>query len=162
MPRMRHLLFPALLVFSLVPGLGTSSLWAEGKLAVVERFADKNTVLAVAHYTVAGAPTTKGKVGLLTIATPDANSFAFNLAEWNSLIALCDRATSLQSADWIVVGTMIETGTSDVSHLTVSSGPGLNFVITSPKGGPVAHVLPKAEFSRFQKALRDVQDYLSH
>ena len=162
MPRMRHPLFLALLVFSLVLGLGTSPLRAEGKLAIVERFADRNTVLTVAHYTNAGAPTAKGKVGLLTIVTPDANSFAFNLTEWKSLIALCDRATKVQSRDWTVVGTMTETGTSDVSHLTVSSGPGVNFVITSPKDGTVAHVLPKAEFSRFQKALRDVEDYLSH
>ena len=110
-------------------------------------------MLTVAHYTVAGAPTAKGKVGLLTIATPDANSFAFNPSEWKSLIALCDRATKMQSGDWTVVGTMTETGTSDVSHLTVSAGPGLNFVITSPKDGTVAHVLQKAEFSRFQKAL---------
>ena len=57
---------------------------------------------------------------------------------------------------------MTETGTSDVSHLTVSAGPGVNFVVTSPKGGTVAHVVQEAEFSRFQKALRDVQDYLSH
>ena len=156
MPRLRYLLFPALLLFSLIPG--TTSLRAEGKLAIVERFADRNTVLTVAHYTVAGAPTGKGKVGLLTIATPDANSFAFNLAEWKSLIALCDRATKVQSSDWTVVGTMTETGTSDVSHLTVSAGPGVNFVVTSPKGSTVAHVLPEAEFSRFQKALRDVQE----
>jgi hypothetical protein len=160
MPRIRCPLFPALLFLSLV--LGPSPLRAEGKLAVVERFADRNTVLAVAHFTVAGAPTAKGKVGLLTIATPDANSFAFNLAEWKSLIALCDRAAKVQSEKWTVVGTMTETGTSDVSHLTVSSGPGVNFVITSSKGGTVAHVLPEAEFSRFQKALRKVQDYLSH
>ena len=57
---------------------------------------------------------------------------------------------------------MTETGTSDVSHLTVSAGPGVNFVVTSPKGSTVAHVVPEAEFSRFQKALRDVQNYLSH
>ena len=160
MPHIRWSLFPALLILSLV--LGTSPLRAEGKLAVVERFADRNTVLTVAHYTVAGAPTAKGKVGLLTIATPDANSFAFNPSEWKSLIALCDRATKMQSGDWTVVGTMTETGTSDVSHLTVIAGPGLNFVITSPKDGTVAHVLQKAEFSRFQKALAEVQDYLSH
>jgi hypothetical protein len=141
---------------------GTSPLRAEGKLTIVERFADSDTVLTVAHFTVAGAPTAKGKVGLLTIATPDANAFAFNLTEWTSLIALCDRATKVRSRDWTVVGTMTETGTSDVSHLTVSSGPGVNFVITSSKGGSVAHVLPEAEFSRFQKALSDVQDYLSH
>ncbi len=164
MPHIRHPLSLALLVFSLVLGfgLGTSPLRAEGKLTIVERFADSETVLTVAHFTVAGAPTAKGKVGLLTIATPDANAFAFNLTEWTSLIALCDRATKVRSRDWTVVGTMTETGTSDVSHLTVSSGPGVNFVITSSKGGSVAHVLPEAEFSRFQKALSDVQDYLLH
>ena len=160
MPRLRHLLFPALLLFSFIPG--STSPRAEGKLAVVERFADRNTVLAVAHYTVAGAPTGKGKVGLLTIATPDANSFAFNLTEWKSLIELSGRAIKVQSRDWTVIGTMTETGTSDVSHRTVSAGPGVNFVITSSKGGTVAHVLPEAEFSRFQNALREVQDYLSH
>jgi hypothetical protein len=160
MPSLRYLLFAALLLLSLVPG--TTSLRAEGKLAIVEKFADGNTELVVAHYTDPAAPAGKGRVGLLAIATPARNSFAFNLAEWKSLITLSDRAIETRSRDWTVVGTMTETGTSDVSHLTVSAGPGVNFVVTSPKGGAVAHVLPEAEFSRFQKALRDVQDYLSH
>jgi hypothetical protein len=164
MPRMRYPSFLALhilcLVFTFVPT--ASPLRAEGKLSIIERFADSSTQLMVAHYTDAGAPAGKGRVGLLAIATPTRNAFAFNLAEWKSLIALCNRAAEIRSKDWIVVGTMTETGTSDVSHLTVSAGPGVNFVITSPKDGTVAHVVPMVEFSRFQNALREVQDYLSH
>jgi hypothetical protein len=162
MPSIRRPLFLLLLGLVVAPGLGTSPVRAEGKLAVVEKFADSNTELMVAHYTDPAAPADKGKVGLLAIATPKRNSFAFNLAEWKSLIALTNRATKIQSATWTVVGTMTETGTSDVSHLTVSAGPAVNFVISSAKGDTVAYVLSEAEFSRFQKALRDVQDYLSH
>jgi hypothetical protein len=160
LPNIRRSLFYVLLVFGLA--LATSPLWAEGKFAVIEKFANGNTELMVAHYTDPGAPGGKGKVGLLTIATPSRNSFAFNQLEWDRLIELYNKAAKVNSATWTVVGTMTETGTSDVSHLTVSAGPGINFVITSRKDGTVAHTLLKADFSRLQKALREVKDYLSN
>jgi hypothetical protein len=158
---MSHIRQPLFLAFlSLV--LATSPLWAEGKLAVIEKFASANTELMVAHFNDPGAPKGKGRVGLLAIATPSRNAFAFNQPEWDKLIELYNKAAKIDSPAWTVVGTMTETGTSDVSHLTVSAGPGMNFVITSRKDGTVAHTLPRADFSRLQKALREVKDFLSN
>ena len=54
MPSLRYRLFTALFLLSLIPG--TTSLGAEGKLAIVEKFADGNTELVVAHYTDPAAP----------------------------------------------------------------------------------------------------------
>jgi hypothetical protein len=161
---MRHPLFPALLVFGLVLSLvlGTSPLRAEGKLTVIEKFANASTEFIVAHFNDPGAPKGKGRVGVLAIATPSRNAFAFNQLEWEKLIELYNKAAKIDSAAWTEVGTMTETGTSDVSHLTVSAGPGMSFVITSRKDGTVAHTLPRADFSRLQKALREVKNFLSN
>jgi D-alanine-D-alanine ligase-like ATP-grasp enzyme len=49
----------------------------------------------------------------------------------------------------------------DTATLTVSSGPGLRFVISSAKGGSVTHILPKADIARLEKALQQVGDRLS-
>ncbi|HEY1475080.1 MAG TPA: hypothetical protein VGF53_13470 [Pseudolabrys sp.] len=135
--------------------------WAEGKLVVVEKFSKGNTELKVAHYTEPAALKDMQKVGLIGIASPTRNSFAFDSADWNKFIAICAKAAAVRSATWTVVGTMSESGTSDISQITISSGPGMNFVITSPKVGTVAYALSPADFSRFQKGLLRVKSYLS-
>jgi hypothetical protein len=53
------------------------------------------------------------------------------------LIELWTKAVKAQSGSWKVVGSMAETETSDVSHLTVSAGSGVKFVISSPKKAPL-------------------------
>jgi hypothetical protein len=66
-----------------------------------------------------------------------------------------------QSGSWKVVGSMAETETSDVSHLTVSAGPGIKFVISSRKNTAVTYVLPKDDMAGFEKALYQVKGFLS-
>ena len=144
---------------ALVVGLAfpTYSLPAEGKLIVVESFKTGNTELAVAHY----APTNRKGVGLIAIAAPARNSFAFDLAEWKEVMVLCARAASVKSDTMSVVGTMKETDIEDVSQISISAGPGMYFVITSPKAGKVFYTVPPPEFSRLQKGLFAVRDYLA-
>ena len=57
---------------------------------------------------------------------------------------------------------MTETETSDVSHLTLSAGRGVKFVISSSKKGTVTYALSKDDIAGFEKALDRVKDFLSH
>src|SRR5258708_3071049 len=87
--------------------------------------------------------TSKNKVTFLGIATPSRTSFSFRLEEWLSLIDLWRKAVKAQSGSWKVVGSMAEMETSDVSHLTVSAGPGVKFVISAPQKNTVTYLLSK-------------------
>lgn len=137
-----------------------SPLRAEGKLKTVEKFTGEKAEMIVATFYDPDADDSKARVGLIGIGAPKRNSFAFDPDEWARLIALCDKAIAVQAAKWTSVGTMTETGTSDVSKLVVSAGPGVRFVISSPKGLTVTYVLQKADAPRFQKALLQVRDFL--
>jgi len=134
---------------------------ADPALIVVEKFGQRNSGLVVAHYTAANVERSKRKVGIVVITSPGENAFAFNLAEWQTLIAMCNQGIATQSSGWTEVGSMTETGTTDVSHLTMSSGPGLRFVIASPRDGEVSYVLQKHDLPRLQSALRAVEVYLA-
>jgi len=56
---------------------------------------------------------------------------------------------------------MTETETSDVSHLTVSAGRGIKFVISSSKRGTATYVLSRDDIAGFEDALYRVKDFLS-
>ena len=131
--------------------------WAKGKLDISAKFTSGQVELHVATYTGDDGK----KVGLLGIASPQRVSFAFNLGEWAALINLATKAIKTQSASRTVVGSMTEVGTTDTSHLTVSAGPGVRFVISDPKRGTNTYTLQKADAARFEKALGDVKAYLS-
>ncbi|MGZ5910084.1 MAG: hypothetical protein ACXWLB_09420 [Reyranella sp.] len=141
-------------------GLAASSIaWAAlaGSLDVVVSFTTKTSQLDVATYT---DPNQRpSKVGLLGIS--QLNSIAFGAAAWKSLIDLVHKAAGAPaSAAWTEVGSLKD-ATKDVSTLTVSSGPGLRFVISSAKGGTVTHILPKTDIARLEKALTQLSDALS-
>jgi len=103
----------------------------------------------------------KSKVALLGIAPPLRSSFSFRLGEWLSLIDLWSKAVKAQSDSWRVIGSMTETETSDVSHLTISAGPGVKFVISSFQKGTVTFVLSKDDMARLEKALYRVKEFFS-
>ncbi len=149
----------ALLIASLA--FMASPVRAEGKLEIVEKFAKGNTELSVAHFTDPSLEKSKSKVGLIGIASPSRNSFAFDQAEWAKLIELCDKAIRTKSTGWTQIGSMTETGTEDVSQLTVSGGPGISFVISSPKAGTVSYVIATGDVPRLKKGLVQVRDYLA-
>ena len=141
----------ALLNAAVMPGLAASLIAASalaGSLDVIASFTAKPSQLDVATYT---DPNQKqSKVGLLSIS--HSNAIALGAADWKSLIDLVHKATGTNSAAWTVVGS-IKDVSRDVATLTVSSGPGLRFVISSAKGGTVTHILPKADIARLEKAL---------
>jgi hypothetical protein len=128
-----------------------------GSLDVVASFTAKTSQLDVATYT---DPNQKpSTVGLLGIS--HSNSIAFNADQWKSLVDLVHKAAAATApAAWTEAGS-IKDVSRDVATLTVSSGPGLRFVISSAKGGTVTHILPKADIARLEKALAQVSDALS-
>jgi hypothetical protein len=129
-----------------------------GSLDVVASFTAKTSQLDVATYT---DPNQKpSTVGLLGIS--HSNSIAFGANQWKSLIELVHKASAAgtNSTAWTETGS-IKDVSKDVATLTVSSGPGLRFVISSAKGGTVTHILPKADMARLEKALAQVSDALS-
>ena len=107
-------------------------------------------------------PASDNKAGLLTILNPPLQiSFAFGLDRTDALIGLWAKAAKAQSATWKKVGSMKETGTQDISELTVSAGPGVRFVITSPQRGAVTYNLASTDMAAFRQALSRVKDFLA-
>ena len=66
-----------------------------------------------------------------------------------------------QSESWNIIGSMRERETSDVSILTISSGPGIKIVIDSSRKGPVTYVLSKDDLARFAGTLYRVKEFFS-
>jgi len=148
------------LCVAVVATFAMNSAQAEGKLNTVEQFKLGNSELAVTTYIEQDKSATT-KVGLLSIASPSRNSFAFKLDAWLSMIALWNKAIVVQSANWKVIGTMTEQETTGVSQLTISAGPGVSFMISSPKSGTVSYALDRKDAGRFDKAVLQVRDYLA-
>ena len=118
-----------------------SPLQARVQFDIVAKFRNAELELDLVTVFDAEVDASKSKVALLGIATPLRNSFSFRLAEWLSLINLSTKTVKAQSNSWKVIGSMTETETSDVSHLTISAGHGVRFVIRSFQKGTVIFVL---------------------
>jgi hypothetical protein len=155
-PILRRALLGALVTAGLAASLIDRPALA-GSLDVVASFTAKASQLDVATYSDPNQrPST---VGLLGIS--HSNSIAFGAEQWKSLIELVKKAAAAPApAAWTEVGSMKDVS-KDVATLTVSSGPGLRFVISSAKGGSVTHLLPKTDIARLEKALQQVGDRLS-
>ena len=156
-PVVRRALLGALVTLGLAASLLIAGPALAGSLDVIASFTAKASQLDVATFT---DPNQKpSTVGLLGIS--HSNSIAFGATQWKSLIDLVHKAAGTNSAAWTEAGSMKDVS-KDVATLTVSSGPGLRFVISSAKGGTVTHILPKADIARLEKALAQVSDALSN
>jgi hypothetical protein len=146
-PIVRRALLGALVTLGLAASLIAGPALA-GSLDVIASFTAKSSQLDVATFT---DPNQKpSTVGLLGIS--HSNSIAFGAAQWKSLIDLVHKAAGTNSTAWTETGS-IKDVSKDVATLTVSSGPGLRFVISSAEGGTVTHILPKADIARLEKAM---------
>ena len=139
----------------------TSPLQARVQLDIIAKFRNADVELDVVTVVDSDVEASKSKVALLGIATPLRSSFSFRLVEWLLLIDLWSKAVKAQSDSWRVIGSMTETETSDVSHLTISAGPGVKFVISSSQKGIVTFVLSKNDMGGFEKALYQVKEFFS-
>src|SRR6516164_3499283 len=97
----------------------TSPLQARVQLDIIAKFRNADVELDVVTVVDSEVEASKSKVALLGIATPLRSSFSFRLVEWLLLIDLWSKAVKAQSDSWRVIGSMTETETSDVSHLTI-------------------------------------------
>ena len=138
-----------------------SPLQARVQLDIVAKFRNAELELDLVTVFDSEVDASKSKVALLGIATPVRSSFSFRRAEWLSLIELWTKAVKAQSDSWKVVGSMTETETSDVSHLTISAGPGVKFVIRSFQKGTVIFVLSRDDMARFESSLYRVKEFLA-
>jgi hypothetical protein len=139
----------------------TSPLQARVQLDIIAKFRNADVELDVVTVVDSDVEASKSKAALLGIATPLRSSFSFKLAEWSLLIDLWSKAVKTQSDSWKVIGSMMETETSDVAHLTISAGPGVKFVISSSQKGIVTFVLSKNDMGGFEKALYQVKEFFS-
>ena len=144
-----------MLAVSLLP------LQAKGRQEIIANFQSGSLEMVI--YTQEEQDNVAGyKVAHMGIANGASyNIFAFNLEEWNQLAIFYREAASTQSRDWRIVGSMTERGTSDSSHLTISAGPGVRFVIGSVQLGSVAYDLSRSDMARFEQALYVVKASLS-
>ena len=134
---------------------------ARVQLDIVAKFRNAEFELDLVTIFDSEVDASKSKLALLGIATPVRSSFSFRRAEWLSLMELWTKAVKAQSDSWKVVGSMTETETSDVSHLTISAGSGVKFVISSFQRGTVIFVLSRDDMARFESALYRVKEFLA-
>ena len=152
------------LTFAVALGLSLvgSALDAKGTLSAVATFRSGNMQLDVATYISAEAKPPDDKVGLLGVTNPPLKiSFAFDRKDVDAIIALCARTAKTQSPTWKTVGLRKETGTSDISEIAFSAGPGaIRVVISSPALGAVTYNMPSADAPRLEQALNQVKAFL--
>jgi hypothetical protein len=139
----------------------TAPLQARVQLDIVAKFRNAGMELDVVTVVDWEVEAAKSKVALLGIATPSRSSFSFRREDWLLLIDLWSKAVKAQSDSWKIIGSMKETETSDASLLTISAGPGIKFVIDSPRKGLVTYVLSKDDLARFAGALYRVKEFFS-
>ena len=149
-------------IFAVAFGLSLvgSALEAKGVLSAIANFRSANLQLDVHTYTDPAGKPPDNKVGLLTVTNPPLKiSFAFDRKEVDAIIALWAKTAKAQSPAWKTIGSMKETGTTDISEITFSAGPGMvRLVISSPEKGAVTFNLAGAP--RLDQALNQVKAYL--
>ena len=154
-------IYGLIIVLTVAHSLFTWPLQARAQLDIVAKFQNADLEFDVVTVIDSEVEASRNKVALLGIANPSRSSFSFGLEEWLLLIELWTKAVKAQSDSWRVIGSMTETETSDVSHLTISAGPGVKFVISSSQKGIVTFILSKDDMGGFEKALYQVKEFFS-
>jgi len=135
--------------------LGAAARCDDGKLDIIGKFESHSREFVVATYTTSDG---RDRVGLLAWrAGEERNSFALRLDQWGVIFGLWEKAARAQGRDWKMVGTISETGTTDISRIDLRAGPGVELAIASPKGARIAYVLAAADFARFEQAMRGMK-----
>ena len=143
----------SVLLFSLA--LWTNAFCADGKLNIIVKFESDSRQLMVGTFTTSDG---HDRIGLIAWhAGGGRNAFALRLNEWDAIFDLWKKAARAQGPRWKPMGTISEVGTTDVSHIDMRGGPGVELAISSPKGPSIAYVLPPADFARFEQAMRDMK-----
>lgn len=147
----KTVLLLVVLLFASVPASGAS-----GNLAIIGKFFSGGAEFDLAIYREGGET-----VPLIGIAATKRSSVAFSVSQWPSFVALWHKAQKTQAPTWHLVGTFKETGTTELALLTVSAGPGVQFVMTGEKG-IFTFVLPPSDFAAFDAKVKAMTADIAH
>jgi hypothetical protein len=161
MPHFLTAIHPRIFMLSIGLSMATWPVQAGVQLEIVAKFWNAGIELDLVTVVDRDVEATKGKLALVGIATPLRSSFSFRREEWLRLVDLWSKAVKTQSESWKVIGSIEEIETSEAFLLSVSAGPGIKFVIASPRKGPVTYVLSKDDQARFAGALYRVLEFFS-
>jgi len=150
----RTILLVALLAGALLGGAA----YAKGQLSKLAAFTAPGAEMQVLTFEDQGK-----RVALFGIINGSTrNSFTANLSELPGVIELWKKALAARSPAWKTVGSQSETDTSDRSRLTLSAGPGIRFVIDSPKGQTETFTMENGDAARFEEALGKAKEALEN
>jgi len=134
----------------------------DGKLQGFAQIQTADGRIDIDTYHVVREDGTDLRIGLLSIVVHGKHiSVTFDKSEFPTLWTLWQNAQARQSASWQPVGDYVETGTTDVSHLRISAGPGVRFMIESPANGAFTSELPASSFSQFSSALQSAESFVA-
>src|SRR5262245_14424720 len=150
-----------IIMLSIGLSMATCPVRAGVQLEIVAKFRNAGIELDLVTVVDTDVESTTGKLALVGIATPLRSSFSFRRQDWLRLIDLWSKAVKTQSESWKVIGSIEEIETSEAFLLSISAGPGIKFVIASPRKGPVTYVLSKDDQARFAGALYRVLEFFS-
>lgn len=134
---------------------------AEGKAEQIGAFANADTEIDIYTYADVDDKGTEVRVAAIKVQNGQGNNVAaFDADDWPDFVSLIHKAEASQSSNWQPIGEFVETGTTDVSHVRVSAGPGIRLVVESPAGGAFTAELPASRFVEFEAALSRISDFL--
>jgi hypothetical protein len=126
----------------------------DGKVESIGRFDGAQGQLVLS---VASAPLTSEPFGVVQITAHGAiAALVLEPREWDEFVAITSKAEGAQSPNWRVIGEIHDTGPGEITHLTVSAGPGMRFVANSPHGPNISYDLSRADIPRFSGTIGSV------
>jgi hypothetical protein len=151
-------LIKRLAAFAIFLALCATPALADGKLNILGKFVNADTELDVATYEASDG----SRVALLGVRNGQRrNSIAFSPNEMPALFALWRQASSVRAGEWRYIGDFVETGTSDTSHLKISAGPGVRFIVESPAKGAFTVELATSDYPAFSAALDSTNAFVT-
>lgn len=130
----------------------------DGKSTAALRLTTANGWVEVGSYE---APLLGSKTGYLRACADERmNSVVLLPEEWPGLVTLLSKVRSPSSSARRVVGSINDGASNDPTDLTVSDGPNVQLVLSSPKGPTIVAVLNQAEAVRLRAAIDSLTDKL--
>ncbi len=130
---------------------------AQGKLDLVGKYTSGDQEIDVATIADQG----KRTVRLDVVKGESRTSIVLNPDQLGALLDLWDKAGGAQSDTWMEVGAIDGTaGPKGPTHLTLSAGKGVRFVLQSPPAAAVTFDLDPDDTSRFDLSLHEAQTFL--
>ena len=151
----RHFLAASFAIVAFA-GLASAPALADG-LQYYATFTSASEKLVVVDYTT--GTTTIGLVGIKL--STGAYSYSFDRNDLPALVALWNKAKTMDGTALVAAGSVAETGTKALDVLLLAGGPSARFSIADPVNGLVTFDLSRSDYPTFDAALRKAADALS-